>query len=171
MEDENTQEEIKENDSEKPPYPVGNYMRKLGDIMDEEKEIEENGEKRDYKVGVHQAHCCKAHGCKYGDDIHHPDGCPVVNGKVEQDHPCEECREDNTDLKSIVNKVQDTIEALPDFPYKVMVMGREREIEMDEDEFEVKHLMIAEKILEKNNVPMKDMIILERCFYKAHCTF
>ena len=38
------------------------------------------------KIGVHRTHCCKIHGCKYGDD-----DCPVVLGIVKQDHPCEEC--------------------------------------------------------------------------------
>lgn len=37
-------------------------------------------------IGVHAAHCCKWHGCKYGD----PD-CPVANGEVEQEYPCEYC--------------------------------------------------------------------------------
>lgn len=37
-------------------------------------------------VGVHASHCCKWHGCKYGD----PD-CPVVAGEVEQSYPCEYC--------------------------------------------------------------------------------
>ena len=40
-------------------------------------------------IGVHAAHCCKWHGCKYGD----PD-CPVVNGEVEQEYLCEYCYED-----------------------------------------------------------------------------
>ena len=39
-------------------------------------------------AGVHAAHCCKWHGCKYGDP-----GCPVVNGEVEQEYPCEYCSE------------------------------------------------------------------------------
>jgi hypothetical protein len=37
-------------------------------------------------IGVHATHCCKWHGCKYGD----PD-CPVANGEVEQEYPCEDC--------------------------------------------------------------------------------
>ena len=37
-------------------------------------------------IGVHAAHCCKWHGCKYGDD-----DCPVYNGKVEQLYICEDC--------------------------------------------------------------------------------
>ena len=37
-------------------------------------------------VGVHISHCCKWHGCKYGDK-----DCPVVNGEVEQEYLCEDC--------------------------------------------------------------------------------
>ena len=39
--------------------------------------------------GAHPTHCCKWHGCKYGD----PD-CPVVTGKVKQVYLCEDCYED-----------------------------------------------------------------------------
>jgi hypothetical protein len=38
------------------------------------------------KVGVHAAHCCREHGCKYGDR-----DCPVVNRKVAQARSCELC--------------------------------------------------------------------------------
>ena len=37
-------------------------------------------------IGVHASHCCKWHGCKYGD----PD-CPVVSGEVKQEYLCEDC--------------------------------------------------------------------------------
>ena len=37
-------------------------------------------------IGVHVAHCCKWHGCKYGDP-----NCPVANGEVEQEYQCEDC--------------------------------------------------------------------------------
>ena len=37
----------------------------------------------------HRTHCCLAHGCKYGEF----DTCPVVNKKIEQLFPCEQCRE------------------------------------------------------------------------------
>ncbi len=40
----------------------------------------------DYRI--HAAHCCKWHGCKYGDP-----GCPVVSGEVEQECLCESCYE------------------------------------------------------------------------------
>lgn len=39
--------------------------------------------------GVHMSHCCKWHGCKYGDS-----DCPVVTGKVKQEYLCESCYED-----------------------------------------------------------------------------
>ena len=38
-------------------------------------------------TGVHRAHCCVLHGCKYGDE----DACPVVNGTIKQRYPCEDC--------------------------------------------------------------------------------
>lgn len=37
-------------------------------------------------TGVHAAHCCAAHGCKYGKL-----GCPVTAGTVKQEYPCEQC--------------------------------------------------------------------------------
>jgi hypothetical protein len=40
-------------------------------------------------IGVHAAHCCKWHGCKYGDL-----DCPVVSGEVKQEYLCEDCYED-----------------------------------------------------------------------------
>jgi hypothetical protein len=38
------------------------------------------------KYGVHRTHCCIFHGCKYGDFE-----CPVSDGKIKQDFPCEDC--------------------------------------------------------------------------------
>jgi hypothetical protein len=40
------------------------------------------------------SHCCVYHGCKYGYD-----DCPVVLGKVDQDHICEDC--DYIGLKTV----------------------------------------------------------------------
>ena len=37
-------------------------------------------------TGVHRTHCCKEHGCKYMEE-----DCPVVNGIIPAEHPCEEC--------------------------------------------------------------------------------
>lgn len=36
---------------------------------------------------VHTEHCCKEHGCKYGDKL-----CPVVDGTQKQSYPCEDCK-------------------------------------------------------------------------------
>jgi hypothetical protein len=41
------------------------------------------------KYGVHEAHCCIKHGCKYGDK-----DCTVVNGQTAQLYTCEWCEED-----------------------------------------------------------------------------
>jgi hypothetical protein len=38
--------------------------------------------------GVHEHHCCLAHGCKYGN----PD-CPVAIGLIKQKYRCESCDE------------------------------------------------------------------------------
>lgn len=38
---------------------------------------------------VHASHCCIWHGCKYGEKT-----CPVVNGKVKQLWPCDDCYEE-----------------------------------------------------------------------------
>lgn len=40
-------------------------------------------------VGVHASHCCKWHGCKYGNE-----DCPVITGKVQQEYLCEYCYTD-----------------------------------------------------------------------------
>ena len=37
-------------------------------------------------IYVHASHCCKWHGCKYGND-----DCPVVTGKIDQKYLCEWC--------------------------------------------------------------------------------
>jgi hypothetical protein len=39
-------------------------------------------------IGVHAAHCCKWHGCKYGDT-----DWRVYIGEVEHEYPCEYCSE------------------------------------------------------------------------------
>lgn len=39
-------------------------------------------------VGTHEDHCCKIHGCKYGDE-----DCPVAAGVLAQAFPCEDCPE------------------------------------------------------------------------------
>ena len=39
---------------------------------------------------VHTEHCCKEHGCKYGQG-----NCTVTSGKKAQSFPCETCTWDN----------------------------------------------------------------------------
>jgi hypothetical protein len=51
-------------------------------------------------IGVHATHCCKWHGCKYGD----PD-CPVVSGEVEQEYLCWDCDHDLEDEQYYRNKL------------------------------------------------------------------
>jgi hypothetical protein len=36
---------------------------------------------------VHTEHCCRIHGCKYGDE----ERCPVEKGTKQQSGPCERC--------------------------------------------------------------------------------
>lgn len=38
------------------------------------------------RPGVHRSHCCRYHGCKYGNPA-----CPVESGDLVQDRPCEVC--------------------------------------------------------------------------------
>jgi hypothetical protein len=38
------------------------------------------------KVGIHRAHCCVLHGCKYGHK-----NCPVVTQQIKQEYLCEDC--------------------------------------------------------------------------------
>ena len=43
--------------------------------------------------GVHAAHCCHLHGCKYGDNE-----CPVWTGEIAQKHYCEFCNYNEADF-------------------------------------------------------------------------
>lgn len=56
-------------------------------------------------IGVHAAHCCKWHGCKYGDE-----DCPVVLGQVEQLYTCDFCDdllEDEDYFKRAVKDIEE----------------------------------------------------------------
>ena len=44
------------------------------------------------QTGVHKAHCCVAHGCKYGEE-----SCPVGTGWTLQRYPCEACEYDDNE--------------------------------------------------------------------------
>ena len=43
--------------------------------------------------GVHETHCCKRHGCKYGEH----DDCPVTLGLIKQAYSCETGSDFNED--------------------------------------------------------------------------
>ena len=56
-------------------------------------------------IGVHASHCCRWHGCKYGDE-----DCPVVLGQVEQEYPCEYCSdelEEEDYYKAVVKRIDE----------------------------------------------------------------
>lgn len=53
-------------------------------------------------VGCHASHCCKIHGCKYGDP-----NCPVVSGEVEQEYLCEYCYNDLEDESYLKQRLED----------------------------------------------------------------
>ena len=55
------------------------------------------------KWGVHASHCCKWHGCKYGEDKN----CPVVQGLIKQNYLCEWCSEDLEDEEYTRQKLKD----------------------------------------------------------------
>ena len=58
------------------------------DLSDEPTPKELAASEAELEKRVHQTHCCKEHGCKYGDV-----DCQVVEGKVKQLYPCEECED------------------------------------------------------------------------------
>lgn len=55
-------------------------------------------------LGVHVAHCCGRHGCKYGERA-----CPVATGGVDQEYPCEYCLP-LADAERAVRDAQDELE-------------------------------------------------------------
>ena len=63
----------------------------------------------DNNYGAHAAHCCKWHGCKYGDD-----DCPVVAGKIKQKYLCEQCCED-LEEEEYYRKALNNIEEMKEF--------------------------------------------------------
>jgi len=46
--------------------------------------------------GVHRAHCCILHGCKYGSS-----DCPVETGKIKQEFVCETCNAEGFTMRDI----------------------------------------------------------------------
>lgn len=60
--------------------------------------------------GVHTSHCCRLHGCKYGDST-----CPVHLGKLEQEGPCETCSvcHNIDDIETVRGMIAGTIPVCP----------------------------------------------------------
>ena len=55
-------------------------------------------------IGTHATHCCKTHGCKYGNL-----DCPVALGIVKQEYPCEDCDHDEKyGLSAKINQLLET---------------------------------------------------------------
>lgn len=54
------------------------------------------------RAGVHSAHCCKKHGCKYADMY-----CPVRNGSVVQMYRCEMCDYEDDKVREAVELLQE----------------------------------------------------------------
>lgn len=63
---------------------------------------------------VHITHCCAVHGCKYGDE-----DCPVVNLRVKQAYPCEDC------VVQVAPATVHTLKLHPE-PFAAVVEGRKR---------------------------------------------
>jgi hypothetical protein len=74
-------------------------------------------------VETHVTHCCKLHGCKYGDK-----DCPVENGELEQKYLCEYCSMDNiTSLEEMNGVFNNQVKTCPNCGYVV------RRQEMNDD--------------------------------------
>ena len=54
-------------------------------------------------MSVHSQHCCKACGCKYGDE-----NCPVVLGTEKADYACLECAERISYIAERLNSLEDS---------------------------------------------------------------
>lgn len=52
---------------------------------------------------VHIRHCCKVHGCKYGEE-----DCPVTNEIVVQHSLCERCKEERRQ-ENLYSAIQDKV--------------------------------------------------------------
>ena len=70
----------------KPEDSVVTWSVRVRDLTLVKKAAAETNKVDKSKWGVHEAHCCYIHGCKYGD----PD-CPVANGLTKQRFLCMDC--------------------------------------------------------------------------------
>ena len=63
-----------------------------------------------YEIGVHRTHCCKRHGCKYGQ----AEVCCVMQGTRVQAYLCEYCTSDDYDGKGVHYEAGIIIEKIPE---------------------------------------------------------
>lgn len=98
------------------------------------------------KWGVHETHCCKKHGCKYGDEY-----CPVVLGHIKQVYKCEDGDFDNGCFEPEVHELQKkelfvfTQKQLNEYTANIIKQSLETAAE--------KSLLSINGILEKSNGP------------------
>lgn len=64
-------------------------------------------------IGVHKTHCCLRHGCKYASA-----NCPVENGSIIQEGPCESCawereEEEGSEFCQFFRRIQKITDSLP----------------------------------------------------------
>jgi hypothetical protein len=62
------------------------------------------------QTGVHAAHCCAKHGCKYAGE--RDSDCPVWTEKVKQEHPCEFCDMDDEAAAPVVEQIVKWLEGV-----------------------------------------------------------
>ena len=116
------------------------------------------------KWGVHEGHCCKVHGCKYGNS-----DCPVTNNETSQDFTCEICDFEGiyslSELKelefltreALLNKDSNsTVEVSSDL-LRALIFGENRShikfIEIDLSKEQKAILPYVEEILKLENDP------------------
>lgn len=98
-------------------------------------------------IGVHKTHCCVKHGCKYGDP-----GCPVVNGLIEQDYPCEECMEEERELNDRIQSLRYKENTKKDFDYQLLA----KQLAKQNNDTQMKFFKEFYSIVNKSNLNSKD---------------
>lgn len=94
--------------------------------------------------GVHEAHCCYIHGCKYGD----PE-CPVTNGLTKQKYLCWDC----TDLEEEPYTLEEIEELRQTKSYRPTVNElKQRIVELEEENktFQKHYIEMVKKEVEEN---------------------
>ncbi len=64
----------------------------------------------EYKWDGRRTHCCREHGCKYGQD-----DCPVVLDLIGQSYPCEQCSDINDFLSEYQRNLYTSIEGFDEW--------------------------------------------------------